>query len=56
MNYVISLPPQEDESIITSVTDKSKAKNLVAELVKQGRKVRSWFNGKRFLILEKHDD
>lgn len=54
--YIHNGPPQDDERVITSVKDKSKARNLVAELQKEGRKVRSWFNGTRFIILEKIND
>lgn len=53
---IIYGPPQDDERVVTSVKDKSKARGLVAELQKEGRKVRSWFNGVRFLILEKNND
>lgn len=54
--YIYDGPPQEDERVITTTKDKSKARGLVAELKKEGRKVRSWFNGVRFLILEKNND
>jgi hypothetical protein len=53
---IIYGPPQENERVVTSVTDKSRARNLVAQMIAEGRKVRSWFNGIRFLILECQDD
>lgn len=53
---IIDGPPQENERVITSVLDKSRARNLVQQMRTEGKKARAWFNGTRFLILECIDD